>query len=443
VKGPKSGAQLRALAAQVVAAVASQGQSLDTALANAESDIAEADRPLLRLLSYGTVRHYWRLGEQIGSLLDRPLRRRDSVVHALLAVGLYQLADTRVPDHAAVSETVEAVRMLRRPRHASLVNAVLRRALRDRVGEREPSGREAKYDHPAWLLDSLAADWPAYWRDIVAANNRRAPMWLRANTRHGNAADYLDRLEAAGIGGEWLPAVPGAVRLDEPVAVDTLPGFREGHVSIQDAAAQLAAPWLLESGVEGRVLDACAAPGGKSGHLLELGRDRIALTCVDSDPGRLDAVAQNLDRLQFDATLIAGDASKPERWWDGKPFSAILVDAPCSASGVIRRHPDIKLLRRPADIAALASTQSGILEALWPLLEPGGRLLYVTCSVLAAENDEVVAAFIGRHDDAREGKLLHDYNIRDLMRNKTRGYQVLPGTADMDGFYYASLLKAT
>ena len=167
------------------------------------------------------------------------------------------------------------------------------------------------------------------------------------------------------------------------------------------------------------------------------------MTCVDTDPGRLETVAHNLDRLQLNATLIAGDASKPERWWDGKLFSAILVDAPCSASGVIRRHPDIKLLRRPADIPALASTQSGILEALWPLLEPGGRLLYATCSVLAAENDDVVAAFITRHDDARESELLHDYNIRDLMRNKTRGYQVLPGTADMDGFYYASLMKAT
>ena len=440
--GPGRGARLRAVAARVVAAVADGGQSLDAALAEAEAGIAEADTSLLRLLCYGTVRHYWRLGEQIDALLDRPLRRRDRIVHALLAVGLYQLADTRVPDHAAVSATVEAVRDLRRPRHASLVNAVLRRALRERTSEREPAGREARYDHPAWLLDRLRKDWPANWRDIVAANNRRAPMWLRANTRHGTAAEYVARLEAAGIGAELLPAVPGAIRLAEPVAVDVLPGFRDGHVSVQDAAAQVAAPWLLD-GLEGRVLDACAAPGGKSGHLLEAGRGRIELTCVDSDPGRLESVGENLDRLQFDATLIAADASKPKRWWSGEPFNAILVDAPCSASGVIRRHPDIKHLRRPADIEALAKTQSGILEALWPLLEPGGRLLYVTCSVLAAENDAVVAAFVTRHDDAREGEVLHDYNIRDLMRDKSCGHQVLPGTADMDGFYYASLVKAS
>jgi 16S rRNA (cytosine967-C5)-methyltransferase len=442
MKRSSGGAQLRAQAAGVVAAVATQGQSLDAAIADAEGRLAEADRPLLRLLCYGTVRHYWRLGEQIDALLERPLRRRDRVVHALLAVGLYQLADTRVPDHAAVSETVEAVRILRRPRHASLVNAVLRRALRDRVSERDPVGREATYDHPAWLLDSLARDWPADWRDIVAANNRRAPMWLRANTRHGSAADYLGRLKAGGIGAECLSAIPGAVRLHEPVAVDRLPGFGEGHVSVQDAAAQLAAPWLLD-GIEGRVLDACAAPGGKSGHLLELGANRIELTCIDSDPKRLQSVADNLDRLQFDATLIAADASKPRRWWDGEPFNAILVDAPCSASGVIRRHPDIKLLRRASDIVALAQGQSAILEALWPLLAPGGRLLYVTCSVLAAENDEVVASFIDRHDDVRESRVLHDYNIHDLMRDKTRGCQVLPGTADMDGFYYASLEKAS
>lgn len=433
---------MRALAARVVEAVAARGQSLDAALAEAEPDIAETDRSLLRLLCYGTVRHYWRLGEQIDALLDRPLRRRDRVVHDLLAVGLYQLADTRVPDHAAVSETVEAARVLRRPRHAPLVNALLRRALRDRVSEREPVGREARFDHPGWLLDRLGTDWPADWRDIVAANNRRAPMWLRANTRHGSAAEYLGRLGAAGLGGALLPAAPGAIRLDEPVAVDELPGFRDGHVSVQDAAAQLAAPWLLE-GVEGRVLDACAAPGGKSGHLLEIGKDRIELTCVDSDPARLESVAGNLDRLQFDATLIAGDASKPKSWWSGAAFNAILVDAPCSASGVIRRHPDIKLLRRPADIEALAKTQSGILEALWPLLEPGGRLLYVTCSVLAAENENVAAAFIKRHDDARECEVLHDYNVRDLMRGKTCGQQVLPGTADMDGFYYASLMKVS
>jgi len=236
--------------------------------------------------------------------------------------------------------------------------------------------------------------------------------------------------------------VPQAVKLAEPRPVDSLPGFAAGHVSVQDAAAQLAAPWLLQ-GIEGRVLDACAAPGGKSGHLLELGHGRVDLTCVDKDESRLGGVSENLDRLGFDATLIAADASKPNEWWDGSCFDAILLDAPCSGSGVIRRHPDIKLLRRPADLDALAQLQSDLIEALWPLLAPGGRLLYVTCSVFAAENDAVVARFLGDNANAREVDVLQNNNIRDLMRGKACGRQILPGTAGLDGFYYAGLVKVS
>ena len=442
MSGAKAGARLRAAAARVVDAVVTAGRSLDAALGEHESPLPDTDRPLFRLLSYGALRRHWSLQEAIDSLLDRPLKRRDSSINALLAVGLYQLAETRIPDHAVVAETVEATRMLRRPKHAPLVNAILRRALRDRILEREPSNDEAMYDHPQWLLDMLAKDWPEDWRAIVAANNSRAPMWLRVNGRHSSAEDYLAVLEREGIAGEPLAGAPQAIKLGSPVPVERLPGFDAGHVSVQDAAAQLAAGWLLD-GVEGRVLDACAAPGGKSGHLLELGGGRIALSCLDSDPARLQRVTENLDRLELNATLIAADASKPNEWWDGEPFSAILVDAPCSASGVIRRHPDIKLLRRREDIAALADTQSTILAALWKLLAPGGRLLYVTCSVLASENDAIVAGFLDTHDDAREGPVLHDYNIRDLMRDKACGHQILPGTADMDGFYYAGLLKVS
>jgi len=211
---------------------------------------------------------------------------------------------------------------------------------------------------------------------------------------------------------------------------------------VQDAAAQVAAH-CLAADLEGRVLDACAAPGGKSGHILELGGARTDLTCIDNDATRLEGVAGNLGRLGFDATLIAADASNPGEWWDGMPFRAILLDAPCSASGVIRRHPDIKLLRRPADVDELASRQLAMLEALWPLLEPGGRLLYATCSVFAAENDGVVSRHLENRDDVREDEVLQDYNIRDLMRDKACGGQILPGTADMDGFYYASLVKAS
>ncbi|MDH3272968.1 MAG: 16S rRNA (cytosine(967)-C(5))-methyltransferase RsmB [Gammaproteobacteria bacterium] len=438
----KKGAKLRATAAQVVDAVVTGGRSLDAALPDAEDRVLAEDRALLRLLCYGALRQHWLLQFWIDKLLDRPLKKRDSVINALLAVGLYQISDTRIPDHAVVSATVEATRLLKRPKHASLINAILRKFLRDRIFEQQPSNEEAKHNHPQWLLDALAADWPDDWRNIVSANNARAPMWLRVNARNGTAGDYIGRLGAQGIEGELLAAAPQAVRLVEPRPVGTLPGFAEGQVSVQDAAAQLGAEWLLQ-GLNGRILDACAAPGGKSGHLLELARAGTALTCIDIDGSRLASVAENLERLGLDATLIAADASNPEEWWDGEPFGAILLDAPCSASGVIRRHPDIKLLRRPTDIKRLAGLQSKMLNALWPLLVPGGRLLYVTCSVLAAENDNVVARFLATNDDAQEDQVLQNNNIRDLMRGKAYGQQILPGTAELDGFYFAGLVKVS
>ncbi len=434
----RKGARLRASAAEVVDAVVSSGRSLDRALASAGEHVAPDDHSLLRLLSYGALRHHWRLQAAINTLLNRPLRARDSVVNALLAIGLYQLSDTRIPDHAAVSETVDAVRFLRRPKLAPLVNAVLRRALRDRVLDTEPVDDEAVFNHPQWLIDALRNDWPDDWAGILDANNERAPMWLRVNPAHGSAADYLQRLNEVDISGELLAAAPQAVRLAEPQSIEILPGFAAGHASVQDAAAQLAAPWLLD-GLSGRVLDACAAPGGKSGHLLELGGDRIDLTCIDVDAARLGGVAANLERLGLDATISCGDASNPEEWWDGERYNGILLDAPCSASGVIRRHPDIKLLRRAGDIDALGRTQRAMLDALWPLLAPGGRLLYVTCSSLAAENDAIVARFLADNDDARENDVLQNNNIRDLMRDKACGFQVLPGMQDLDGFYFACL----
>jgi len=430
------------MAAEIVDAVANSGQSLDKAIASREDRVAVDDRSLLRLLSYGTLRHHWRLKSFADALLERPLKPRDSVVAQLLAVGLYQLSETRIPDHAVVSQTVEAARILRRPKLAPLINAILRRALRDRIFDSEPSNENAVHDHPGWLLDALRKDWPDDWRDIVSANNSRAPMWLRVNAARGTAEDYKQRLEGDGIESELLEQAPHAVRLAAPQPVHTLPGFADGDVSVQDAAAQLAAPWLLD-GMCGRVLDACAAPGGKSGHLLELGGGQIDLTAIDSDEVRLQLVAENLDRLGLDATLIAADASNPSKWWDGKPFDAILLDAPCSASGVIRRHPDIKHLRRASDIEELAGIQATLLAALWPLLQPGGRLLYVTCSVLAAENEEVVAQFLETTDNAREDDMLQNYNIRDLMRDKACGHQVLPGTAELDGFYFAGLVKVS
>ena len=436
------GATVRAAAARVVDAVVSTGRSLDDALASAETEVEERDRPLLRMLCYGTLRSHWRLQSWIDQLLERPLRKRDAIIRSLLAVGLYQLTDTRIPDHAAVSETVEAARTLRRPKLAGLLNACMRRFQREQVAAGEPETDELRFDHPAWLIEAIRQDWPDDWEHILRENNERAPMWLRVNTTRVDKDAYREQLLEAGIEAAEFAGLPAALCLAEPVSVDRLPGFAEGNVSVQDAAAQLAAPWLLKPAA-GRVLDACAAPGGKSAHLLEAGRGEIDLTSVDVDAGRLEAVAENLARLGLVATVCAGDASKPGEWWDKKPFDAILLDAPCSASGVIRRHPDIKLLRRAGDIDRLAAKQASVLGALWPLLAPGGRLLYVTCSVLAAENDRVIRAFLDGHADAREDDVLPNNNISAVMRQKTCGYQVLPGSSGMDGFYFACLEKAS
>jgi len=442
VSGTAAGAKLRATAAQIVDDVTAKGRSLDRALAEHEHHIAARDQPLLRNLCYGTLRYHWHLQGWIDALLSRPLKARDSCINQLLAIGLYQLSDTRIPDHAVVSETVEAARVLRRPKLSGLVNAILRRFLRERESDLPPASEAAEYDHPQWLIEMLREDWPDDWQAVLAANNERAPMWLRVNSMHCSGEDYVQQLKAQDMHAELLAGLPQAVRLAEPLPVEQLPGFAAGQVSVQDAAAQLAAPWLLKD-LRGRVLDACAAPGGKSGHLLEIGAGDIELTCLDNDADRLQGVADNLERLEMDATLRCGDASNPGDWWDKMPFAAILLDAPCSASGVIRRHPDIKHLRRYTDILTLARTQFGMLTALWPTLKSGGRLLYVTCSVLSAENDAVVARFLAATDDAREADVLQNNNIRDLMRDKVCGHQVLPGTAGMDGFYFACLEKVS
>ena len=436
----ESGARTRAAAARVVDAVTDGGRSLDAAIAEFEAGVAPQDRSLLRLLAYGTLRRHWQIGAWLDELLARPLRRRDRIVHALLAVGLYQLTDTRVPDHAAVSETVEASRLLGRPKLAGLVNACLRRFRREDLAALPPGGDEARWNHPAWLLAAIRRDWPEDWQGILEANNARAPMWLRANSRRQSAHDYRERLAAAGIHAECMPGLDDALRLAEPCPVEALPGFASGDVSVQDGAAQIAAGWLLDRPAQ-RVLDACAAPGGKTGHLLERGVAGLELVAIDNDASRAEGIRENLSRLGYSATIVVADASNPEDWWDGRSFDAILLDAPCSASGVIRRHPDIRLLRRESDIATLAGVQRALLDALWPLLGPGGRLLYATCSVLAAENDAVVGAFLAANADATENTVLPDNNIRALMRRKACGYQVLPGTADLDGFYYACLEK--
>ena len=442
----KTGARTRARAAEAVDAVVTKGRSLDAALLEVEMNIKPSERSLLRALCYGTLRFHWRIRSQLGGLLDRPLKAQDSVIESLIAVGIYQLTDTRIPDHAAVSMTVEASRVLRRPKYASLMNAVLRNYLRKNMQADELGDDEARYSHPAWLLQSLQRDWPERWPGIVDAGNRQAPMWLRVNSSRLSREEYTALLDEADRNTDKIASnqvtagFDQAVKLADPRPVGDLPGFSEGQVSVQDAAAQLAAPWLLAGGGK-RILDACAAPGGKTGHLLELAGPEADLTAIDLDQSRLTKVRENLARLGLSATVLAADASKPDEWWNKIQFDRILLDAPCSASGVIRRHPDIKLNRRAEDIKVLAEGQRGLLQALWPLLEVNGRLLYVTCSVLTEENDAVIGEFLESHEDAREVDALLNNNIRDLMHRMPCGYQILPGDQDADGFYFALLEK--
>lgn len=381
-----------------------------------------AERGALQDLLYGSLRHLGRLDVWLEALLERPLS--DPQLGWLLRIALYQLAYTRAPAHAIVNNAVAAAGHGWR---RGLANAVLRSFLRRRaeleaLADGTPPGR---WSHPTWWIDKLRADHPQAWQAVLEASLMHPPFTLRVNLRQGDVAAYLARLEAAGIAARRSGAQ--AVTLDRAVAVDALPGFAEGAVSVQDAGAQWAAP-LLDLVPGQRVLDACAAPGGKTGHVLELAD--VELTALDVDPERQQRVRENLARLGCSATLLTGDAGQPERWWDGRLFDRVLADVPCSASGVVRRNPDIKWLRRPQDIAGFAGQQAVMLDALWRVLAPGGKLLYVTCSVFEEENDAQVEAFLARHADAERCTLPQPVD---------RG-QLLPD-AEHDGFFYALLRK--
>lgn len=427
----------RAVAAKAVTSVAVEGRSLSAALPVALRELAPEERPLVQELCYGVLRWYPRLGAVTALLLRKPLKARDADVRNLLLIGLYQLLFLNVPPHAAVHETVEAARALDKGWAAGLVNAVLRGFLRDRerllatVDRRE----DVAFAHPEWLYELLRTDWPADYRSIMAANNERPPMALRVNALKTDRDAYLHRLADSGIAAHAARYADQGVMLEAPVDVKRLPGFAEGAVSVQDAAAQMAAG-LLGAQPGMRVLDACAAPGGKTAHILELEPGLREMVAVDIEQERLGRVAENLQRLGLQARLVQGDVRIPQDWWDGTPFDRILVDAPCSATGVIRRHPDIKVLRRKDDIAALADQQQAILDAVWPLLAPGGRLLYVTCSVLRDENDRQISGFLTRHEDAQEKRIPAFWGTACL-----HGRQILPGEAGMDGFFYACIEK--
>ncbi|MBO0366728.1 16S rRNA (cytosine(967)-C(5))-methyltransferase RsmB [Pseudomonas putida] len=427
----------RLAAARALAAVLSGKASLNSSLPTQLDKVEERDRGLTQDLAFGTARWQPRLELLAAQLLQKPFKAADSDVQALLLVGLYQLFYTRIPAHAAIGETVGCADKLKKPWAKALLNAVLRRAQREGEEllasmERDPVVRTA---HPRWLQKSLKAFWPEQWEAICAANNAHPPMILRVNRRHHSRDAYLALLGEAGIAAAACQYSRDGIVLAAACDVRGLPGFTEGWISVQDEAAQLAAD-LLELAPGQRVLDACCAPGGKTCHLLEAEQGLAEVVAIDLEAKRLVRVRENLARLQLDAKLIACDARGTANWWDGKTFQRILLDAPCSATGVIRRHPDIKLTRQADDIPALATLQGELLDALWPTLEVGGMLLYATCSSLPTENTEVIEAFLARTPGARELDLATEAGLR-----QPHGRQLLAQEGGHDGFYYAKLIK--
>jgi 16S rRNA (cytosine967-C5)-methyltransferase len=415
----------RAVAAYAVARLLREGVTLDAALQSALAAAPAALVSPVRSLGFGAVRGYYRHEALLGRLLAQPVKSLDFLVRALLSVALFELEDARTPEYAA-----------------GLINAVLRRYLRERGSldadiARNPATRHAS---PQWLADRLRADWPVRWTQLLAAGDTQAPMWLRVNCGRSTTQAYIERLRAAGVGARAEPRVPHAVVLDAPRDVEALPGFAEGEASVQDLGAQCVAfPLQLEAGQ--RVLDACAAPGGKTALMAERQPQLAALTAVDIDPNRLERVRENLARGALRADIVSGDAACPERWWDEVPFDRILLDVPCSALGVIRRHPDIRLRRSPGEIARMPAAQARLLAAAWRLLARGGRLVYATCTLTRSENREVIGAFLEGAADARTVPVADWAGWPGLGEVDEFGCQILPGEAGADGFYYAALTK--
>jgi 16S rRNA (cytosine967-C5)-methyltransferase len=435
-------ASARSLSAHAVARVLREGVTLDAALKDA---LAAADPKLfasVRSLSYGAIRGYYRHEAILAKLLSQPVRSLDFLVRALLSVALYELEDERTPEYAVVDAAVQTAKATDAARASGLINAVLRRYLRERKPldveiARKPATRHAA---PIWLADRFRADWPVRWTQLLAASDSHAPMWLRVNSRQSTTAAYLEELAAAGIAARAEDRVPYAIVLNEPHDVNELPGFADGKFSVQDLGAQCVAfPLGLAPGL--RVLDACAAPGGKTALIAEREPALGKLIAVDIDPNRLVRVRENLSRGRLGAEVVQGDSAAPKDWWDGEPFDRILLDAPCSGLGVIRRHPDIRLRKSPSDIDKLPALQSRLLKASWSLLKPGGRLVYVTCTVTRSENHDVIAAFLAQTPGAAVLPVESWQGWPGLGEVDEFGRQILPGEAGADGFYYAALIK--
>ncbi len=426
---------IRALAARSLASVLQQKSALDAAFERQQGELSQQDRGLYKGMCYGTCRHFFSLDAALGKLLSKPMKAKDSDVKALLLVGIYQLWHMRVPDHAAINETVNATKSLKKPWAKNLVNAVLRNFLREKEALTSDFD-QYQQEHPKWLLTKIKNAWPDAVEAITKANNTQAPFTLRVNAGKNDRSRYCEILTQHDVTHTLCEHSSDGITLAEPIDVMLLPGFSEGSCSVQDEAAQLSAQ-LLDLHPHQRVLDACCAPGGKTCHIAECQPELDELVALDVDATRLEKVEENLSRLALNASLTAADAANTQQWWDGQAFDRILLDAPCSATGVIRRHPDIKLLRRESDIAELGKLQLKILQQLWQTLTPGGILLYATCSILPEENENLIKTFVEQQDDA-----IHLAIDATWGEQRPYGRQLFPQINGHDGFYYARIKKA-
>lgn len=422
---------LRSMAASAIEKVVEQGQSLSNILPLLQQKVSDKDKALLQELCFGVLRTLPQQEWLISKLMSRPMTGKQRTIHYLIMVGFYQLLHTRIPPHAALAETVEGAVVIKRPQLKGLINGVLRQFQRQQEELlAEFADSDKRFLHPEWLLKRLQKAYPSKWEAIVEANNQRPPMWLRVNRNHHTRDEWLALLETAEMNGFTHDAYPDAIRLASPAPVQALPGFEQGWVTVQDASAQGCMTYLEPQNGD-RILDLCAAPGGKTTHILEVA-PKASVMAVDIDEQRLSRVYDNLKRLGMKAEVKQGDGRTPAQWCGDEQFDRILVDAPCSATGVIRRHPDIKWLRRDRDINELAQLQSEILDAVWPHIKPGGTLVYATCSVLPEENSQQIAAFLKRTSNA---------TLRTTGTPEKPGVQNLPGAEDGDGFFYAKLIK--
>lgn len=429
----------RASAAIVLASVITKQTTLDHELSACFTKVSDKrEQSFIQELCFGVMRWYPRFDFILRQLMDTPLKRKDMDIRMLIFVGLYQLSFLRVPEHAAISASVDATRSLKKKWASKLVNAVLRRYQREEqpIEEAVRKDAEAFHAHPDWLIKQTRQDWPEHWESILRQNNERPPMHLRVNLNVIKRSAYLDKLAGSGIEAMESAISDAALLLSTPVGVEELPDFKNGEVSIQDIGAQLATPLLDLNSPQLRILDACSAPGGKSAHILESGIESLTLTAIEKDERRIERLNDTLTRLKLRANVIQADASDIASWWDGILFDRILIDAPCSALGVIRRHPDIKMLREQKQIASLNKIQEALLTELWPLLKAGGRMLYSTCSIMTQENDVQIEKFVHSVPDCNLIELPTDIGVATKY-----GRQLFPHVDQTDGFYYAAMEK--